>query len=165
MGFVTDVSGDTFSFPKLFAASAGLSKFSLSGAVTAVCWVDESPDKPSSSVMWAGCTLGSNRETPMPKSKMPWTSSARKTLNPIRPSLLVCRSTVVGASFAVIGAVLEMGIPVSVKLLNNCVDKVARNIKVKLRIKFSDAGRAGDVDFRQVVAYDINPNKHESSPF
>lgn len=63
------------------------------------------------------------------------------------------------------GAVLEMGIPVSVKLRKNCVDKVARNIKVKLRIKFSDAGRAGDVDFRQVVAYDINPNKHESSPF
>ena len=53
-----------------------------------------------------------------------------------------------------------MGVPASLKLFNYCVDEIAGNIKVKLRVKLSDAGGTGNVYFRQVVAYDIYSYKH-----
>ena len=42
---------------------------------------------------------------------------------------------------------------------NEGVDEVTGNIQTKLRIQFSNAGRAGDVDFGQVIANNIDADK------
>jgi hypothetical protein len=100
---------------------------------------------------------------------MAWTNSAKKTLKPIRPSPLLSLTTTFEGLFLVAevapDVMAEFCAWASVKLHNYGVDKVARNIKVELRVELSNTCRAGDIYFGQIVANDIYTNEHQATAF